>query len=100
MNVDYEWAIKLNHLSLNLMGLWPKAAQCNRQKLLCNLRTLVTFLSLTVGILVPSIYTLIGMHGNILLLIDDLQFILAGASCTIRVIIFWWKKEGKYNFIP
>jgi hypothetical protein len=89
--------VKLNRIALNVIGLWPKTAQNFRQKLVCNLRALIVFLSVTFGILVPSIHSLTRISGNIMLMLDNLQFTLPAISCSIRIVIFWWKKEGKDN---
>jgi len=56
---------------------------------------LVVFVALTFGILIPSIHSFIRIYGNIMLMIDNLQFTLPTISCTIRIMIFWWKKEGR-----
>ncbi|KYM88526.1 Putative odorant receptor 13a [Atta colombica] len=93
-NVDFEWAVKLNRFSLNLIGLWPKTAQNFRQQLMSNFRVLVVFLSITLGLLIPSIHSLTRIFGDIILMLDNLQFTLPAISCSIRIIIFWWKKEA------
>ncbi|XP_011861763.1 PREDICTED: odorant receptor 43a-like isoform X3 [Vollenhovia emeryi] len=61
---------------------------------MCNLRVLVVFLTLTFGILIPCIHSFIRIYGDIILMIDNLQYTLAALSSTIRIMIFWWKKEG------
>ncbi|XP_072752158.1 odorant receptor 4-like isoform X1 [Anoplolepis gracilipes] len=91
---DFEWAVKLNRICLELIGLWPKTAENPRQKLLCDLRVLVVFLGITFGVLVPSVHSLIIIQGDLMLMLDNLQFVLPAVSCSIRIIIFWWKKEA------
>ncbi|XP_039307763.1 odorant receptor 43a isoform X2 [Solenopsis invicta] len=91
---DFQWAMKLNRIILDFIGLWPKAAQNSRQKLLCNFRVLVVFLAVTCGVLIPSIHSLIRIYGDIMLMLDNLQFTLPAISCSIRIVIFWWKKEA------
>ncbi|KYN09027.1 hypothetical protein ALC57_18994 [Trachymyrmex cornetzi] len=90
----FEWAVKLNRFALNLIGLWPKTAQNFRQKLMCNFRVLVVFLSVTLGLLIPSIHSLTRIFGDIVLMLDNLQFTLPAISCLIRIVIFWWKQEA------
>ncbi|XP_067205194.1 putative odorant receptor 19b isoform X5 [Linepithema humile] len=94
IEVDFEWAVKLNRIALELIGLWPKTVQNSRQKLMNNLRTLSVFVGLTFFILFPAIHSLIRIHHNAMLMMDNLQFTLPGISCSIRIIIFWWKKEA------
>ncbi|CAL1687670.1 unnamed protein product [Lasius platythorax] len=91
---DFEWAVQLNRFALDLIGLWPKITQSQRQKLLCDLRVLAVFLGVTLGVLIPSIHSLIKIQGDIMLMMDNLQFTLPAVSCSIRIVIFWWKKEA------
>ncbi|XP_011861186.1 PREDICTED: odorant receptor 43a-like isoform X2 [Vollenhovia emeryi] len=91
---DFEWAVKLNRFILNLIGLWPETAHNSRQRLMCNFRVLVTFVGITFGLLIPSVHSLKRIFGDIILMIDNLQFTLPTISCSIRIAIFWWKKEA------
>ncbi|XP_025989890.2 odorant receptor 67c-like [Solenopsis invicta] len=61
---------------------------------MCNFRVLVVFLSITFGLLIPSIHSLTRIFGDIILMLDNLQFTLPAISCSIRIAIFWWKKEA------
>ncbi|XP_025074911.1 uncharacterized protein LOC112552860, partial [Pogonomyrmex barbatus] len=90
----FEWAVKLNRIILDVIGLWPKAAQSTREKLMCNFRVLIVFLAVTCGVLIPSLHSLIRIYGDLMLMIDNLQFTLPAISCSIRIVIFWWKKEA------
>ncbi|XP_011882801.1 PREDICTED: uncharacterized protein LOC105570306, partial [Vollenhovia emeryi] len=90
---DFEWAMKLNRITLEFIGLWPKTIENSRQKLMCNLRVLAVFLALTFCILIPCLHSFIRIYGDIMLMIDNLQFTISLLSATIRIIIFWWKKE-------
>ncbi|XP_024884999.1 odorant receptor 43a-like [Temnothorax curvispinosus] len=98
IKVDFEWAVKLNRFTLNLIGLWPKVAQNPRQKLMCNFRVLVTLLGI-ISLLIPSIHSLIKIFGNSLLMLDNLQITLPAISCMIRIMIFWWKKEVSMRYL-
>lgn len=100
LQVDFEWAVKLNRIALDIIGLWPKTAHSTRQKLMCNFRVLIVFLAVTFGVLIPSIHSLIRICGDIMLMLDNLQFTLPAISCSIRIVIFWWKKEGRHNSKP
>ncbi|XP_039307776.1 odorant receptor 43a-like [Solenopsis invicta] len=91
---DFEWEVKLNRFTLNVIGLWPWIAQNFRQRLMCNLRVLVALLAITCGVLIPSIHSLIRIYGDIMLMIDNLQFTLPAISCSIKIVIFWWKREA------
>ncbi|XP_019889611.2 odorant receptor 43a-like isoform X2 [Ooceraea biroi] len=91
---DFEWATKLHRISLELIGLWPNSELNFRKKLICNLRVLLAFLMITIGILVPSIHSLIIIRSNIELAIDNLQCSLPVLTVVIRIVLFWWKKEA------
>jgi len=89
--------MKLNRITLDFIGLWPKIVQNTRQKLMCNFRVFIIFLGITCDILIPSIHSLIRIYGDVILMLDNLQITLPAISCLIRIIIFWWKKEGRHN---
>ncbi|KYN30842.1 Putative odorant receptor 13a [Trachymyrmex septentrionalis] len=93
-NYYFEWAVKLNRITLDFIGLWPKTARNPRQKLMCNFRVLIVFIAITFGVLIPSIHSFLKIYGDIMLMIDNLQFTLPAISCSIRIAIFWWKKEA------
>ncbi|XP_011861175.1 PREDICTED: odorant receptor 43a-like [Vollenhovia emeryi] len=61
---------------------------------MCNFRALVVYLAITCGVLIPSIHSFIRIYGDVMLMLDNLQFTLPAISCTIRIMVFWWKKEG------
>ncbi|KAL6266480.1 hypothetical protein P5V15_003329 [Pogonomyrmex californicus] len=90
----FEWAVNLNRFTLNLLGLWPKTVRNSRQKLMCNSRVFITLLGMIFLIIIPCIHSLIKIFGDMLLMLDNLQFTLPGISSIIRIIIFWWKKEA------
>ncbi|KAH0954247.1 OrU15 [Eciton burchellii] len=89
-----EWAMKLHRTSLELIGLWPNTRLDFREKLMCDFRALLAFLVVTIGILMPSIHSLIIIRSNIELAIDNLQCSLPVLTVVIRIVLFWWKKEA------
>ncbi|XP_067205201.1 odorant receptor 33a-like isoform X2 [Linepithema humile] len=91
---DFEWAVKLNRYSLELIGLWPKFEQTTREKYMSNLRVLFVFSLLMLVIVIPAIHSLIRVRSNIMIVIDNLQFILPIITSVLRLVIFWWKKEA------
>lgn len=95
LQVDFERAVKLNRISLELMGLWPKTQQNCREKLICNLRVLVIFLVIITGILIPAVHSLIITHSDLMQVVDNLQFTVPTVNSVIKIAIFWWKKEGR-----
>ncbi|XP_012527744.2 odorant receptor 22c [Monomorium pharaonis] len=93
IEVDFEWAVKLNRITLNMLGLWPKTARSSREKLICNFRVFVAFFGIMFCILIPAIHSLIRIYGDLMLMIDNLNFTLPATSSALRIAIFWWKKE-------
>lgn len=93
---DYEWAIKLNRISLQVLGLWPETEQIPGEKLKNNLRVLASIVFLIFGIIVPYTQSLMNIHKEIVLVIEHVRFIMPIVTCVSRIFILWWKKEGNY----
>ncbi|XP_070170249.1 odorant receptor 33a-like isoform X2 [Polyergus mexicanus] len=91
---DSEWAVRLNRFSLELIGLWPNCVQTTWEKRMCNLRTLLVFLTVSTVIVIPALHSLMRIRSDIMLVIDNLQFTLPITTCMIKIVIFWWKKES------
>ncbi|XP_026826806.1 uncharacterized protein LOC113561442 isoform X3 [Ooceraea biroi] len=96
---DLEWAIKLNRISLEVLGLWPKVEEVPREKLKRNLHVLAILLLFVFGVLFPCIHSLIKTHEDIMIVIEHLQGILPIITCVVRIIVFWWKKEVCFSDI-
>ncbi|XP_011350080.1 odorant receptor 43a isoform X3 [Ooceraea biroi] len=88
----FEWAVKLNRTSLNLIGVWPDPEENSREKLMSNIRVIITFL-VVISLLVPCIHSLIKTHSDIMLTIDNLQITVPVMSTIIKLPIFWRKKK-------
>ncbi|RLU20942.1 ObirOr5-U27 [Ooceraea biroi] len=95
---DFEWAVKLNRMGLNLLGIWPNPKENPREKLMSNIRALFTFLVM-ITVLVPCLHSLIKVHSDVMLIIDNLQITLPILSTVIRLPIFWWKKKAFTSII-
>ncbi|XP_029168675.1 uncharacterized protein LOC114938773 [Nylanderia fulva] len=93
VQVDFDWAVELNRYTLTPVGLWPVSKQTTWEKYMCNIRTLLVFTTLIV-ILIPAVHFLIRAHGNVTLMIENLQYTLPIFTATLRIAIFWWKKEA------
>ncbi|XP_029168457.1 odorant receptor 43a-like [Nylanderia fulva] len=91
---DFKWAVKLNRYILTPVGLWPESKQTTWKKYTCNLRTFITFILVLFVILIPAIHSLIRIHGDIISMIDNLQFTIPTIAVMLRIAIFWWKKKA------
>lgn len=97
--VDLEWATRLNRVSLQLLGLWPEAERVPRERLRCHLRAFAALLMIVLGVLLPCVHSLIITEKDIMQMIEHLQFILPTVTSVIRLMIFWWKKEGTQTYV-
>ncbi|XP_029168672.1 odorant receptor Or2-like [Nylanderia fulva] len=88
---DFQWAVKLHRYSLEFIGLWPKSKQTSWEKRMCNLRILF-ILSIIIFLILPCVHSLIRIHSDIILLMDNLQYTLGMIISVLKIIIFWWKK--------
>ncbi|KAL6442545.1 hypothetical protein ACFW04_002610 [Cataglyphis niger] len=90
---DYEWAIKLNRSCLRMLGIWPKNNETKWEKLTTNVRIIVM---LNIGIwfcLIPSVHSLLRIWGDLMSMIDNLQYTLPFIIATIKFCVMWQKKK-------
>ncbi|XP_025989883.2 odorant receptor 49b-like [Solenopsis invicta] len=91
-NADFEWATRLNRLVLNIIGIWPSAHKNAYDKFLSNLHvTFVIVIIFFVGA-IPTIHSLVRTWGDLISMIDNLQFSLPLTMSVIKLIDIWWKK--------
>lgn len=95
LSKDFEWAVQMNRISLEVLGLWPKPMQSYREKIMSNLRTFVAFLMILICIF-PAVHSLTRIYSDIMLTVDNLLLTLPFSTCAIRIMILWWKKNSKY----
>ncbi|KAH0954171.1 OrU19, partial [Eciton burchellii] len=90
----FEWAVKLNRYALTSIGLWPRSKQTAREKFMCNLRVLLTFLTISLITAIPTVHSLIRIRSSIMLIIDNLQLTMPVITIILKIVIFWWKREA------
>jgi len=89
--LDFEWAIKLNRLTLNMIGVWPNVQDDGYSS---DVRVVsCLFLFVFMGI-VPAIHSLIRTWGDMIAIIDNLQFTLPLLTTIMKLVIVRWKKTG------
>ncbi|XP_025073607.1 uncharacterized protein LOC112552487, partial [Pogonomyrmex barbatus] len=91
---DLEWAIGLNRFMLRIVGLWPQESKNQREELLSKLRLLLHVIMLIFVLTIPALASLIRVWGDMLLMIDNLQFTLPLLITTLKVFIMWYNKEA------
>ncbi|KAL6442515.1 hypothetical protein ACFW04_002604 [Cataglyphis niger] len=90
---NYEWAIKLNRPCLRILGIWPKNDETKWEKLMINVRVIVL---LNIGFwfcIVPSVHSLLRIWGNIMSMVDNLEYTLPSIMAMIKLFIMWKKKK-------
>ncbi|XP_071639634.1 uncharacterized protein [Temnothorax longispinosus] len=90
---DLEWAIGLNRCMLKIIGLWPEETKDHREKLLSKLRLLLNIIMLIFVLTIPALVSLIRVWGDMILMIDNLQYTLPLLITALKVFIMWHKKE-------
>ncbi|KAL6442537.1 hypothetical protein ACFW04_002609 [Cataglyphis niger] len=76
-----------------MLGIWPKNNETKWEKLLTNVRVIVM---LNIGFwfcIIPSVHSLFRIWGNIMSMIDNLQYTLPFIMASIKFFIMWQKKE-------
>ncbi|KAL6442591.1 hypothetical protein ACFW04_002616 [Cataglyphis niger] len=89
---NFEWAIKLNRFALNIVGLWPRNNENIYDRFLSDFRTTFSFLLIFFFGLIPSIHSLVRTWGDMIAIIDNLQFTLPILITIIKLAIIRWKK--------
>ncbi|XP_029672550.1 uncharacterized protein LOC115241131, partial [Formica exsecta] len=90
---DFEWAIELNRLSLNWIGLWPKSDEFALKRFGPDIRVGFTFIMITFFSLIPLVYALTRVWGDMILMIDNLRVTLPMLSVLLKLVIMRWKQS-------
>lgn len=93
---DYEWAISINRLMLKLVGLWPPDNTDFHRFVGAKLRRLCSFVMFIVIFTIPCLISLIRIWGDIMLMIDNMQFSVPVVMVTLKVGIIWYNQGGIY----
>ncbi|KAM0732882.1 Odorant receptor 4 [Formica fusca] len=76
-----------------MLGIWPKNNETKWEKLMTNVRVI---LLLNIGFwfcIIPGVHSLLRIWGNIMSMIDNLQYTLPFTMATIKFFIMWQKKK-------
>lgn len=92
--IDFEWAIGLNRRMLKLVGLWPQDSTVVHEILLSKFFLLFNFTTLIFVLTIPALVSLIRVWGDMILMIDNLQYTLPLLITILKISIMWCKKEG------
>ncbi|KAF3054330.1 Odorant receptor 202 [Nylanderia fulva] len=89
---DFLWAIKLNRLSLDFIGLWPKTDEVAKKKLGSDIRAGFAFIMMVFVSGIPLVHALIRVWGNMTLMIDNLRITLPVLTICLQFVIMRWKQ--------
>ncbi|XP_029672544.1 uncharacterized protein LOC115241123 [Formica exsecta] len=76
-----------------MLGIWPKNNETKWGKLMTNIRVIII---LNIGFwfcIIPSVHSLLKIWGDIMSMIDNLEYTLPLMMATIKFFIMWQKKE-------
>ncbi|KAH0954480.1 OrU30, partial [Eciton burchellii] len=88
----FEWATQLNYLMLNIVGIWPKAHKSIYDKFFSDLRTAIIFIVLIFMGIIPAIHSLMRIWGDIMSMIDNVQYSLPIITTVLKLVVIWWKR--------
>ncbi|KYN05950.1 Putative odorant receptor 13a [Cyphomyrmex costatus] len=89
----YKWAIRLNRASLTLLGVWPKNDETKQKKIISNVCTIFILNTAICGCIIPTVHSLFKVWGDIMSMIDNLQYTLPLTIAIIKLCIVWLRKE-------
>ncbi|XP_039312122.1 odorant receptor 43a isoform X2 [Solenopsis invicta] len=89
---DLEWAIGLHRCMLKIVGLWPQQSKDQYKKFFSKFRMLFNATAIVFILTIPALAQLIKVWGDMIQIIDNLQFTLPFLVTTLKVFIMWYKK--------
>ncbi|XP_039312110.1 odorant receptor 43a-like isoform X1 [Solenopsis invicta] len=90
--IDLEWAIGLHRCMLKIVGLWPQQSRDQYKEFFSNFRMLFNATAIVFILIIPGLAQLINLWGDIILIIDNLQFTLPFLVTILKIFIMWYKK--------
>lgn len=91
---DLEWAIGINRLLLKTVGLWPPDNQNARTVVRSKFLLLCNLIWLTFIYMIPIFLSLIRVWGDMILIIDNLQYSLTTIITIFKACVVWYKQKG------
>ena len=96
---DFVWAIELNRLSLELIGLWPKTDGVAQRRLGSDIRMGFAFIMIGFVSGIPFVHALMRVWGDMALMIDNLRVTLPMLTILLELVIMRWKQTGMFRSI-
>ncbi|XP_019886671.2 uncharacterized protein LOC105277517 isoform X2 [Ooceraea biroi] len=96
---EFVWAIELNRFGLKLIGLWPEIDKAVKTSYISDLRAYMIFIIITFVTTIPLMRSLIRVRDDILLVIENLQFILPIMMVLLKFLIMRWKQTALLSIL-
>ncbi|KAF3054336.1 Odorant receptor 172 [Nylanderia fulva] len=96
---DFVWAVKLNRLGLELIGLWPRNDEIAKNKFASDLRVAIIFIIVTFISGIPLICSLIRVWGDMILMVDNLQITLPLLMVSLKLAVMRWKRTALLSIV-
>jgi len=93
------WAIHLQRLGFEMVGLWPKPNKCTKKNLWPDIKIGIILILLIFVSNIPMIRAIIHVWGNIVLVIDTLHTTLPLIVVSMKYIIILRKRMGTFRII-
>lgn len=82
---------------LKIVGLWPLDNKNAREVLLSKFGLMFNVITLIFILTIPALASLRRVWGDMILVIDNLQYTLPLVITVLKVSIMWCNKEGTYT---
>ncbi|KAF3054319.1 Odorant receptor 138 [Nylanderia fulva] len=93
---DFVWAVKLNRMNLNMIGIWPTTNKDTMKIFGPDIRVAFTFIVITFGTLIPLICGLTRIWGDLILMVDNVRITLPIIVISAKLVIMRWKQKGTF----
>lgn len=91
---DVKWAIGINRIMLNILGLLADTNDTLRRKILSNLQTFIFVFLIFFWSIFPQVLALIKVWGNMTLMFDNMVISIPMSISGLKLIIAWHNKKG------
>ncbi|XP_039312109.1 uncharacterized protein LOC120359270 isoform X2 [Solenopsis invicta] len=90
---DLKWAISLHRNMLQIIGLWPQQTEDQQDKFFLTFRMLLNVFIITSIVTVPALVQLMKVWGDMLQIIDNLQYTLPFLVIELKIFVIWYKRR-------
>ncbi|XP_019695887.2 odorant receptor Or2-like [Harpegnathos saltator] len=96
---DFEWAVSRNRLMLRIAGLWPPDNYDARKAVKSKIRLLYNFSIVFIVLAMPALISLIRVWGDMILMIENMQYTLPIMGTLFKICILWQKQKDLQTIV-